>query len=95
MLLLYFNSTYVGFNEDVLLEKSGVYIGCKVAPILSEIFLSKVDRAFGYMPFGMVEKVFKYGDDYLVIAEKRSILRCTVDVSKVFKEKGMGLTVHI
>lgn len=59
LLSFYLNSTYVGFKDDVFLQKSGVCIGCKVAPILSDIFLSKVDRDLDVSLSGMVKNVFR------------------------------------
>lgn len=91
LLSFYLNSTFVGFNDGIFLQKSGVCIGSKVAPLLSDIFLCKVDRALERELSGMVKKVYRYVDDYIVFVDKCSILRSIADILKVFKENGMGL----
>ncbi|CAN7943727.1 unnamed protein product [Ixodes hexagonus] len=44
MLQFYLNSMVVGWNNSLFLQKQGVRIGSCVAPILSDIYLSGVDR---------------------------------------------------
>ncbi|KAG0420501.1 hypothetical protein HPB47_003460 [Ixodes persulcatus] len=42
-LLIYnLKSTYIGWKDDLYLQKSGVCIGSCVTPVLSDIFLSRV-----------------------------------------------------
>lgn len=67
ILSLYLKSTFIGWEGAMYVQNSGVCIGSKVAPILSDIFLARVDRNIHSGLLGMVKKVFRFVDDYLVI----------------------------
>lgn len=47
----------------------GVCIDSRVAPILSEIFLAKVDRILKEKLEGFVKVAFRYVDDYLIFLQ--------------------------
>ena len=44
ILSTYLKSTLVGWKEGVYVQKSGICIGSKVAPVLSDLYLSKTDK---------------------------------------------------
>lgn len=43
-LVFYLRNAFVGFNGQMLIQKSAVSIGSKVAPILSSLFLAELDQ---------------------------------------------------
>lgn len=92
LLLFYLGSTVVSFENGLYVQKSGVCIGSRVAPILSSIFLGKVDRALQHDLDGIARHVFRYVDDYLVFVERRNFTCSMIDVLKLFKQRGWGLT---
>lgn len=61
------------------------------SPVLSDIFLSKVDRALECNLHGMCTKVFRYVDDFLIVTEPCHVVSRVPDVLKVFKECGHSL----
>lgn len=67
LLRFYLDSTYVAFEDETFLQKSGVCIGSNVAPILSDIYLAKCDRAINGKVGDRVRKVFRYVYDYLLV----------------------------
>ncbi|CAN7942713.1 unnamed protein product [Ixodes hexagonus] len=70
MLQFYLNSMVVGWNNSLFLQKQGVCIGSCVAPILSDIYLSGVDRAVeSALGASAVKRAFRYVDDFLVLYE--------------------------
>ncbi|CAN7950250.1 unnamed protein product [Ixodes hexagonus] len=70
MLHFYLNSMVVGWDNSLFLQKQGVCIGSCVAPILSDIYLSGVDRAVeSDLGASAVKRVFRYVDDFLVLYE--------------------------
>lgn len=87
----YLNSAFVEWRNELYTQKSGICIGSKVAPVLSDIFLSKVDRDLERNLHGMCTKVFRYVDDFLIVTEPCHIVSRVPDVLKVFKECGHGL----
>lgn len=56
LLFGYFSSTVIEWRAVVYSQKPGVCIGSRVAPILSEIFLSKVNRLLEPILEGVAEK---------------------------------------
>lgn len=72
LLALYLESTAVGIGDELFVQKTGVCIGSSVAPVLSDIFLSGVDRAIQDCLSDSV-KIFRYVDDYLEFLEERNI----------------------
>uniref|UniRef100_A0A6M2CYP7 Putative tick transposon ovary overexpressed n=1 Tax=Rhipicephalus microplus TaxID=6941 RepID=A0A6M2CYP7_RHIMP len=92
VLRCYLEATLVTWNGKVFAQKSGVCIGSCVAPILSTIFLAKVDRAIQGSLVDLAIKVFRYVDDYLVFVDRCVFIRKMIDVMKVFREQGHGLT---
>jgi hypothetical protein len=74
LLKLYLRSTVVKMNGKYFRQKSGVCIGCRIAPILSNFYLGYVDRLIlkELTKRGIAEKVtiIRYVDDYLIICEE-------------------------
>lgn len=91
LLSFYLSSTLVRWDAKVFTQKSGICIGSRVAPVLSDIFLSCVDRVL-HTDFGeMVLKVFRYVDDYMILLRRKDYLRQMIDILKCFRERGQGL----
>lgn len=67
LLRFYLDSTYVAFEDDTFLQKSGVCVGSSVAPIFSDIYLAKCDQTINERVDDCVREVFRYVDDYLVV----------------------------
>ncbi|CAN7937557.1 unnamed protein product [Ixodes hexagonus] len=91
LLSFYLKSTFVGWQDNVYVQKSGVCIGSRVAPMLSSIFLGKVDRALERRLAENTEQIFRYVDDYLVFIEKTAFNSTVNDVLRSFAEEGLGL----
>ncbi|CAN8014869.1 unnamed protein product [Ixodes persulcatus] len=92
MLQFYLNSMVVGWNNSYFLQKQGVCIGSCVAPILSDVYLSGVDRAVACtLGASTVKRVFRYVDDFLVLYEgaEEDDTRCLV--LDAFEKCGGGL----
>lgn len=87
----YLNNTHVGFGDETFIQTTGVCIGSKVAPVLSTIFLSSVDRELAKDLDGVVTKVFRYVDDYLVVGSNVDKEVFTRRVLDAFKLRGKGL----
>lgn len=92
LLIYYLKSTYIGWKDDLYLQKSGVCIGSCVAPVLSDIFLSGVDRSihdsFNTLP---VRNVFRYVDDFFIVYGKRVEGHGVHQVVETFVKCGSGL----
>ncbi|XP_065304288.1 uncharacterized protein [Dermacentor albipictus] len=74
LLSFYLRSTFVQFDNNIYLQKQGVCIGSCIAPILSDLFLARCDKAFAARVGDLgVLKVFRYVDDFLVFLD-RSLL---------------------
>ncbi|XP_040069744.3 uncharacterized protein LOC120842657 [Ixodes scapularis] len=84
-------ATFIGWHDKVYVQKSGVCIGSRVAPVLSNIFLAKVDRALDGLLKAPAKKIFRYVDDYLVFVDKGNFSRTLDFALKTFKEQGLGL----
>lgn len=69
LLSVYLSSTVIGWKGVVFTQRSGVCIGSRVAPVLSEIFLSSFDRDLQMTLDGIVVKMFQYVDDYLRVGK--------------------------
>ncbi|XP_042150264.1 uncharacterized protein LOC120836611, partial [Ixodes scapularis] len=91
LLSMYLKSTFIDWQDNVYVQKSGVCIGSRVAPMLSSIFLGKVDRALEHRLANNTKKVVRYVDDYLVFVEKNNFSRTMSEVLKTFAEEGLGL----
>ncbi|XP_077492444.1 uncharacterized protein LOC144103656 [Amblyomma americanum] len=90
LLSSYLNTTFMGWRDKIFLQKQGVRIGSRVAPVLSNIFLRKVYEAISRSLKGLTLRICRYVDDFHVLVEKDGQARRTVDVLKVFKENAMG-----
>lgn len=64
LLSMYLKATVVTWGEKRLIQRNGVCIGSKIAPVLSNIFLSGVDRVVRDALRGVADSVFRYVDDY-------------------------------
>ncbi|CAN7988012.1 unnamed protein product [Ixodes hexagonus] len=92
MLQFYLNSMVVGWNNSLFLQKQGVCIGSCVAPILSDIYLSGVDRAVeSALGASAVKRVFRYVDDVLVLYEGAEEDETRSFVLASFEKCGEGL----
>lgn len=68
LLSFYLKSTYISWDDKHFIQKDGICIGSCIAPILSDIFLSRSDRSINlHLDNLNIKKVFRYVDDYLVL----------------------------
>lgn len=95
LLMVYLQSTVVGVGKDLYVQKAGVCIGSAVAPILSDMFLSRVDRKVSDSLAGTAEHILRYVDDYLVFVPKDNYNQNVINVLKVFRENSCGLKFTI
>ncbi|CAN7947377.1 unnamed protein product [Ixodes hexagonus] len=92
MLHFYLNSMVVGWNNSLFLQKPGVCIGSCLAPILSDIYLSGVDRAVeSALGASAVKRVFRYVDDFLVLYKGAEEDETRSFVLAAFEKCGGGL----
>lgn len=91
LLSMYLRSTLVEWKGGVYRQKSGVCIGSRVAPKLSEVYLGRIDRDLEGGLESLALKTMRYVDDYLVFVEMDNCVRSRVNVLKMFNEKGRGL----
>lgn len=91
VLSFYLRSTFIGWHEKVFVQKSKVYIGFRVAPVLSDIFLAKVDRSLESLVKAPAKELFRYVDGYLVFVGKRDFSQTLDFVLNAFREQGLGL----
>ena len=91
LLSFYLKSTFVTWEGKQFIQKSGVCIGSRVAPVLSDIFLSTVDRLVDCEARDLVVKIFRYVDDYLILFRKGCPPFHYINLMKLFKEKVFGL----
>lgn len=75
----------------LFLQRRGVCIGSKVAPVLSNIFFSFVDRAVNERLQNVVSLICRYVDDYLVVVKSDNFAQLSGSVMQVFEECGYGL----
>lgn len=92
LLRFYLESTIVGWCNHVYVQRSGICIGSKVAPLVSDIFLAHVDRVLERDLEGLAIKIFMYVDDYLVLCGNYDPTRKMVDILKAFKRHAFRLT---
>ncbi|CAN7985307.1 unnamed protein product, partial [Ixodes pacificus] len=95
LLTFYLSSTYITFEGEIFLQKSGICIGSSVAPILSDLYLARCDRAIAESLDCRVLRVFRYVDDYPVgfkdsLGPNRDSV--CVEVMASFKECSPGLS---
>lgn len=64
ILSFYLASTCAEWKENVFMQKLGICIGQKVAPVLSNIFLGRVERIVQSNLGDDVIRVLCYGDDF-------------------------------
>lgn len=71
LLPMYLQSTYVSWNGRTFIQKEGVCIGSCVAPLLSDIFLGRVDRVLAVKLMSTnVIKVYRFVNLFLVVLRK-------------------------
>ncbi|KAH7931542.1 hypothetical protein HPB51_029816 [Rhipicephalus microplus] len=92
LLFFYIKHTYVGWKGKNFVQRSGICIGSKVAPVLSNIFLARVDNDLVTGLDGLVQKVYRYVDDYLLLINSDNFDSRVDEVLRVFGNKGRGLT---
>lgn len=73
------------------MQRSGVFIGSCAAPVLSDIFLSRVDRAIERNLCGLASNICRYVDECLAFVNSDKLPRIAIDLLKVFHESGFGL----
>lgn len=71
-------------------QKSGVIIGCRVAPRLSHIFLAKVDRTTERLVKAPT-KIFRSVNDYLVFVNKKDFSQTIHLLLNASMEQGLYL----
>lgn len=95
LLEFYLKATFISYEDETYLQKQGICIGCCVAPVLCNVLLSDVDRALhNVLGTDVVAKVFRYGDDFLVLLRKRPGFtndETIGGVLKAFEAHGEGL----
>ena len=70
LLSFYLTHTYVLFEGDLYVQKKGIRIGSRVAPVLCDIFLSSCDNAILEKLRGDDKNmIFRYVDDFLIFSE--------------------------
>lgn len=68
LLKLYLKSTFIVWDEKPYLQKDGICIGSCIAPILSDLFLARLDRSFAdIVKDTNVINIFRYVDDFLIV----------------------------
>lgn len=97
ILCMYLDSTIVKFKDKLFRQKKGVCIGSKVAPALSTIFLSKVDRLVNseLEGKGLKIKIIRYVDDYLILGLNKEWDEVTSSVLDTFRRRGKGLNFTV
>lgn len=67
LLAFYLRSTFATWDESTFIQKMGVCIGSRTAPVLSDIFLAALDRILASKFEGSkVVRIFRFVDDFLV-----------------------------
>ncbi|XP_042148898.1 uncharacterized protein LOC121837360, partial [Ixodes scapularis] len=94
LLRFYLNSTVVTFNKEHYIQKRGICIGSCVAPALTDVYLSKCNRAIDdSLDIPQVSRMFRYVDDYLILLNARP--KCETQfmdsVQTTFEEHAGGL----
>ncbi|XP_040070667.3 uncharacterized protein LOC120843379, partial [Ixodes scapularis] len=98
LLHFYIQSTYVTYEGDTFLQKSGICIGSSVAPVLSDIYLARCDRGIAGRLDGRVLKVLRYVDDYLIVLKPSLDNDCVETVKEIvdiFSECSQGLSFKL
>ncbi|XP_049270946.1 uncharacterized protein LOC125758156 [Rhipicephalus sanguineus] len=92
LLSFYLKSTYISWDDKPFIQKDGICIGSCIAPILSDIFLSRIDRSINlHLDILNIKKVFQYVDDYLVlltndtVADEAGLAKIISQFSECFK----------
>lgn len=83
------------FEGGIYVQKRGICIGASVAPVLCNIFLGMCGKAISekLMKSDGKYKVFRYVDDFLILAPTSGPSSCEVtEVLKVFKSCCYGLS---
>lgn len=89
LLSTYLGSTHVEWKGDTFLQKDGICIGSCIAPVLSDIFLAKLDRLLQQRLSSMhVLRVFRFVDDFLVVLEcdEEDLQKQSSEIISVFSE---------
>lgn len=77
-------------GQGSISAEGGVYIRSAVAPILSDIFRSRVYRKIAEHLPGTAEHIFRYVDNYLLLVSKDNNQR-VINVLKIFQENSCSL----
>lgn len=72
-------------------SRSGICNGYRVAPVLSHIFLSSMNRASSADVDGLVLRVLSYVDDYMILLKLSDITSKMDDILKCLRKTGQGL----
>lgn len=100
LLQFYLNSTAILFDNDFYVQKKGICIGSSVAPALSDIFLSSLDRRVAVEISDLpVVKIYRYVDDYLVFLNAAGTNDVNKEIETVLSKftalsKGMTFTLE-
>uniref|UniRef100_A0A131YMF4 Tick transposon n=1 Tax=Rhipicephalus appendiculatus TaxID=34631 RepID=A0A131YMF4_RHIAP len=91
ILSFYLTSTNVEWKGNTFIQRSGVCIGSKVAPVLSNIFLGMVDTNVKSRLGDSVMKVLRYVDDFFIFVKDLDFSDTVKNVLGLFHECGRGL----
>ncbi|CAN8001935.1 unnamed protein product [Ixodes hexagonus] len=91
LLSVYLRSTFIGWQDKAFVQRSGVCIGSRVAPVLSNIFLGKIGSALEQKLKNTTRKIFRYVDNFLVFIYSSNFQNTLDEVLAVFSELGLGL----
>lgn len=75
-------STAINCNNLFYTQKAGIFIGSYATPILSDMFLSCIDKGLRRPLLHL--NIFRYVDDYLVIMDKLQALSIEEAVADIY-----------
>nr|XP_054930737.1 uncharacterized protein LOC129386656 [Dermacentor andersoni]XP_054930738.1 uncharacterized protein LOC129386656 [Dermacentor andersoni] len=91
ILSFYLASTVVEWKGNLYRQKSGICIGSKVAPVLTNIFLGSVDRNIESNLDDRTLKVLRYVDDLLIFVKSTNLQQMIHNILQVFHKCDSGL----
>ncbi|CAN7975565.1 unnamed protein product [Ixodes persulcatus] len=95
LLSFYLAHTYVSFEGDLYVQKKGICIGSRVAPVLCDILLSSCDNAIlEKLRCDGKNRIFRYVDDFLIFSEapEASLADAVSAIMRIFGACADGLT---
>ncbi|XP_037517937.1 uncharacterized protein LOC119394697 [Rhipicephalus sanguineus] len=83
LLFKYLESTVINHNDNFYVQKAGICIGSRVAPVLSDLLLAQFDRGLEASGLPNVVKIFRFVGDFLVLF-KRTTEKATQEIEDFF-----------